>query len=147
MAGRITPQAAAPRRRAGLLPERFPVRRVILVTLSIVILFGVALGSFKTFTLPPGARPGAAQWRDLFVFGVAQGSVYALIAIGYSLVYGILLMINFAHGEVFMAGAFSSLFVLRTLESSGFYSRNPILSIVLLLITAMLVSTGIAVLL
>jgi len=147
MAGRITPQAAAPRRRAGLLPERFPVRRVILVTLSIVILFGVALGSFKTFTLPPGARPGAAQWRDLFVFGVAQGSVYALIAIGYSLVYGILLMINFAHGEVFMAGAFSSLFVLRTLESSGLYNTNPILSIALLLITAMLVSTGIAVLL
>src|SRR6266550_1410522 len=147
MAGGTTPPAAATARRRALLPEHFPVRRVILVFLSILIVGGVAYGSFKTFTLPPGERPGPAQWRDLFVFGVAQGSVYALIAIGYSLVYGILLMINFAHGEVFMAGAFSSLFVLRTLESSGFYSRNPILSIVLLLITAMLVSTGIAVLL
>ena len=143
-----TPQAAtAPRRRIGLLPEHFPVRRVILVALSIIILFGVVYGSVRTFTLPPGQRPGAAQWRDLFIFGLAQGSVYALIAIGYSLVYGILLMINFAHGEVFMAGAFSSLFVLRTLESSGLYSSNPILSIVLLLITAMLVSMGIALLL
>jgi branched-chain amino acid transport system permease protein len=148
MAGGRTPQAAtAARRRTGLLPEHFPVRRVILVVLSIVIIGGVAIGSFKTFTLPPGERPGGPQWRDLFVFGVAQGSVYALIAIGYSLVYGILLMINFAHGEVFMAGAFSSLFVLRTLESNGFYNRNPILSILLMLLTAMLVSTGIAMLL
>src|SRR5918911_1019105 len=148
MAGVTTPQpATAPRRRAGLLPEHFPVRRVILVGLSVLLLFGVALGSYKTFTLPPGQRPGADQWRDLVVFGIAQGAVYALIAIGYSLVYGILLMINFAHGEVFMAGAFSSLFVLRTLESNGFYNRNPVLSIVLLLITSMIVSTGIAVLL
>src|SRR5436190_5914702 len=147
MAGGTTPEAATPRRRIGLLPEHFPVRRVILVALSILIGFGVVYGSVKTLTLPLGQRPGADQWRDLFVFGVAQGSVYALIAIGYSLVYGILLMINFAHGEVFMAGAFSSLFVLRTLESDGLYNSNPILSIVLLLITSMLVSMGIAILL
>src|ERR687887_1081957 len=147
MAGGTSPQTTAARRRAGLLPEHFPLRRVILVVLAVVILFGVTLGSYKTFTLPPGQRPGADQWRDLFVFGLAQGSVYALIAIGYSLVYGILLMINFAHGEVFMAGAFSSLFVVRALESSGLYNSNPILSIVLLLVTAMAVSTGVAVLL
>jgi len=41
--------------------------------------------------------------------GVTLGSVYALIAIGYTMVYGIIGMINFAHGEVYMIGAFSSL--------------------------------------
>src|SRR5919197_1869975 len=146
MAGGRTPEAAtAARRRMGLLPEHFPVRRVVLVALGALILFGVTYGSIKTFTLPQGERPGADQWRDLFVFGVAQGSVYALIAIGYSLVYGILLLINFPHGEVFMAGAFSSLFVLGGVGAGGIYNSNPILSIVLLLITAMAVSTGVAV--
>src|SRR5881396_3122603 len=136
MAGGNTPQVETrARRRAGFLSEHFPVRRVVLVSLGALILFAVTYGSIKTFTLPPGERPGPDQWRDLFVFGVAQGSVYALIAIGYSLVYGILLMINFAHGEVFMAGAFSSLFVLRSLDSAGLYNGNPILSITLLLIT------------
>jgi len=41
------------------------------------------------------------NWIDFIVFGIAQGSMYALIAIGYSLVYGVLFMINFAHGEFF----------------------------------------------
>ena len=41
---------------------------------------------------------------------VQLGSIYALIALGYSLVYGVLIMINFAHGDVFMVGAFLCLF-------------------------------------
>ena len=61
--------------------------------------------------LPAGERPGLANsWPNLFVIGLALGAVYALIALGYSLVYGILRMINFAHGEVFMFGAFASFF-------------------------------------
>ena len=55
--------------------------------------------------LPSAERLDLATWRDLLIAGVALGSVYGLIALGYSLVYGILRMINFAHGEVFMAGA------------------------------------------
>jgi branched-chain amino acid transport system permease protein len=43
------------------------------------------------------------------VNGVALGSVYALIALGYTMVYGIITLINFAHGEIFMAGAFIGL--------------------------------------
>ena len=43
------------------------------------------------------------------VNGLTLGSIYALIALGYTLVYGILLMINFAHSEIFMAGAFFAL--------------------------------------
>ena len=40
------------------------------------------------------------------VFGLALGTVYGLIALGYTMVYGVLFMINFAHGEVFMIGAY-----------------------------------------
>ncbi|MCL6553679.1 MAG: branched-chain amino acid ABC transporter permease, partial [Firmicutes bacterium] len=47
------------------------------------------------------------QWLDFVVFGLAQGGIYALIALGYTMVYGILRMINFAHGEVFMSGAYT----------------------------------------
>jgi branched-chain amino acid transport system permease protein len=141
------PAASTKRSGRTLLAERFNVRRAVLLVLSILIVSGVTVGTIKTLTLPAGERLGLSQWRYLAVFGVARGSVYALIAIGYSLVYGILLMINFAHGEVFMAGAFSSLFVLRSLDSSGLLHSNPVLAVLLLLLTAMLVSMGIAVLL
>ena len=51
-------------------------------------------------------------WESLpqqLVYGLALGSVYALIALGYSMVYGVLEFINFSHGEVFMVGAFAAL--------------------------------------
>ena len=53
---------------------------------------------------------GAATWIDLAITGAALGSIYALIALGYTMVYGILRMINFAHGEIFMAGMFAGYF-------------------------------------
>lgn len=53
------------------------------------------------------------------VNGITLGSVYALIALGYTMVYGILELINFAHGEVFMVGAFVALGVFFTLGSIG----------------------------
>ena len=43
------------------------------------------------------------------VNGITLGSIYGLIAIGYTMVYGIIGMINFAHGDIFMIGAFDSL--------------------------------------
>jgi branched-chain amino acid transport system permease protein len=46
-------------------------------------------------------------WSDQFVNGLTTGSLYALIALGYTMVYGVLKMINFAHGEVFMLGSFA----------------------------------------
>ena len=112
------------------------VRRIIQVILLILIVVGVTLGTWKTLTLPktsPGHFSGAA-WRDLVVFGVAQGSIYAMIALGYTMVYGVLLMINFAHGEVFMTGAFASFFVASSLDGSGFLAKNPILSIAILIL-------------
>ena len=49
------------------------------------------------------------DWADLVGRGLTLGSIYALIALGYTMVYGILRMINFAHGEIFMGGAFARL--------------------------------------
>jgi branched-chain amino acid transport system permease protein len=134
------------RPRTAVLAERLPIRRIILVSLSIVITVGVVLGSYKTLTMSEGRISGAG-WRDFLVAGVALGSIYALIALGYSLVYGILLMINFAHGEVFMVGAFASYFVAQSLETAGLLDSNPVLSILILLVTATLASMAVAILL
>jgi branched-chain amino acid transport system permease protein len=53
------------------------------------------------------------------VLGITRGSMYALIALGYTLVYGVLQLINFAHSEVFMSGAFGSYLVVHALVGNG----------------------------
>lgn len=57
------------------------------------------------------------------VNGVTLGGMYALIALGYTLVYGILLMINFAHSEMFMGGAYVGLFMLKLLSDPVWASK------------------------
>ncbi|MQS16977.1 branched-chain amino acid ABC transporter permease [Streptomyces kaniharaensis] len=57
-------------------------------------------------------------WQFL-VPGITLGSLYALIAIGYTLVYGVLQLINFAHSEVFMTGGFAGLFITQALVTTG----------------------------
>ncbi len=47
-----------------------------------------------------------SYFMELFLGGLAKGSIYALIALGYTMVYGIIELINFAHGEIYMLGAF-----------------------------------------
>jgi branched-chain amino acid transport system permease protein len=54
---------------------------------------------------------------ELLVNGLARGSIYALVALGYTMVYGILGMINFAHGEIFMIGMFASVFAIGFLST------------------------------
>ena len=60
---------------------------------------------------------GADTWTRFIIAGLILGSVYALIAIGYTLVYGILRMINFAHGDIVMIGAFGGYFVFEALKA------------------------------
>ncbi len=62
------------------------------------------------------ARFGPETWLRLAFSGLVIGGVYALVAIGYSLVYGILGMINFAHGEVMMVGSFAGYFLIQALK-------------------------------
>jgi len=87
------------------------------------------------------------HWFDFIVFGLAQGSIYALIALGYTMVYGILRMINFAHSEVFMSGPYTAYFVAAALNTTGFLDSQPILSLLIIFLVAMATSTLVAVLL
>ena len=57
---------------------------------------------------------------ELFFSGLTRGSIYALIALGYTMVYGILELINFAHGEIYMIGAFTALIAASVLTMKGF---------------------------
>jgi branched-chain amino acid transport system permease protein len=56
---------------------------------------------------------------ELLIGGLTRGSIYALIALGYTMVYGIIELINFAHGEIYMIGAFTALIVASVLAMSG----------------------------
>ncbi len=50
------------------------------------------------------------RFLQQLINGLSLGSIYALIALGYTMVYGVLRFINFAHGDVFMLGAFAGLY-------------------------------------
>jgi len=105
----------------------------------------VVIGSFLTIA---SGRYSAETWIRLVIDGLSLGSVYALIALGYTMVYGILRMINFAHGEIFMSGAFAGYFTAVVLAGSGMLA-NPItavVAVVIMILAAMVVSTSIAVL-
>jgi branched-chain amino acid transport system permease protein len=72
--------------------------------------------------------------------GLTLGSIYGLIAIGYTMVYGIIGMINFAHGDVFMIGAFVALIVFLVLLGI-FYSVPVVIALLIMMIVAMLVTS------
>ncbi len=57
---------------------------------------------------------------ELLLSGLTRGSIYALIALGYTMVYGIIGLINFAHGEIYMLGSFTALIVASVLHMKGF---------------------------
>lgn len=93
---------------------------------------------------------GPETWTQFAIAGVILGSVYALIAIGYTLVYGILFMINFAHGDIMMLGAFGGYFVFEAFKvipsptsvdpNLTFLNAHPVISVVLAFLTGMLIA-------
>jgi len=64
---------------------------------------------------------------ELFLSGLTRGSIYALIALGYTMVYGIIELINFAHGEIYMIGAFTALIVAGVLTVQGMQGFSVLL--------------------
>ena len=74
---------------------------------------------------------------ELFLSGLTRGSIYALIALGYTMVYGIIQLINFAHGEIYMIGAFTALIVTGVLTLLGL---NQIAIIIIASIVAVVYS-------
>lgn len=79
------------------------------------------------------------------VNGLTLGSVYALLALGYSMVYGVLKFLNFAHGEVYMFGAFAGYGVLTVLGGPNALLVPVWLAITLMFVGAMVASAGIGV--
>ena len=73
-----------------------------------------------------------AYFLQQLVNGLTLGAIYGLIAIGYTMVYGIIGMINFAHGEIYMLGAFIGLILILALTSIGIASVPAVLLLVLL---------------
>lgn len=126
------------------LSQDFSLLDFTINVLRVVIIVLVVVGATNTIL---SGRIALDAWINLFISGLAQGSIYALIALGYTLVYGILLMINFAHGEVFMAGAFTTVFLAQAFDRSGFLNNAPLVAIPLLIIFSGIVSMIVAILL
>ncbi|MGD8250712.1 MAG: branched-chain amino acid ABC transporter permease LivH [Desulfobacterales bacterium] len=76
---------------------------------------------------------------ELFLGGLTRGSIYALIALGYTMVYGIIELINFAHGEIYMIGAFTGLIVISVLSILGL---NQVAIIVIAALVAVIYSAA-----
>ncbi len=74
------------------------------------------------------------------VNGIQLGSVYALVAVGYTMVYGVLQFINFAHGDVYMVGAFMGMFAVMGLSAGSVDRQAMVVVLGMILIVALLVS-------
>ncbi|MGH3443675.1 MAG: branched-chain amino acid ABC transporter permease [Nitriliruptorales bacterium] len=132
--------AAAPARKA-----RLPIIDWFLFAVRVTAIVVVLWGAFFSFT---GADALTLdRLRAIVVAGISQGSVYALIALGYTMVYGVLGFINFAHGEVFMSGMMIGFFTARGLNDAGVWDGNPALALVITILASAATSTTIAVLL
>jgi branched-chain amino acid transport system permease protein len=120
---------------------------VILWLFRALIIALVVWGTVSKIFLGVGNDYSLENWIDFFISGLAQGSLYALIALGYTMVYGVLFMINFAHGEFFMSGTMTAtVFIALPLSASGTLDQYPVLGMLAILVTAMLISVGVALL-
>jgi len=103
----------------------------IVVGVFVVWRFGIVLTT-KHYTL--------SLWGLQLANGLILGGVYALLALGYTLVYGILFMINFAHGDVMMIGAYAGFFSLQWLKTQGLLESQPVIALLVVLFVGMIVS-------
>lgn len=123
-----------------------PINAFVIAQVIIFVLFLVFLG-WRLYMVIDSGVYGPDTWVRFAISGLIIGSVYSVIAIGYTLVYGILFMINFAHGEIMMLGAFGGYFVFEALksipvESTGmsFLDSYQIISVILAFIAGMFIA-------
>jgi branched-chain amino acid transport system permease protein len=110
------------------------------ISVVLVVVLGSAL------TIAEGGY-SLITWGGLVVSGLTLGSVYAMVALGYTMVYGILRMINFAHGEIFMTGAFAGYFTAVALNGAGLLNASALsslFSVVIMMLVAMVVAVTVA---
>ena len=86
-----------------------------------------------------------SDFLSFLILGITRGSAYALVALGYTLVYGVLQLINFAHSEVFMSGAFGSYLVVHFLVGDGANTATWVVPFVIIAALAAGAVTGAAV--
>lgn len=131
-----------------------------LTVIRVVLISGIGFGLFAFLWQQIDNQNPLASWinpdatgltadavKGLVVTGLSQGAMYGLIALGYSMVYGVLGFINFAHGEVFMLGAFTGFITSNKLADAGLWEGNAFIpSVIVTAILAALIATGAAVL-
>jgi branched-chain amino acid transport system permease protein len=82
------------------------------------------------------------QFLSSTVGGLTVGAIYALVALGYTMVYGVLRLINFAHSEIFMIGTFGALLVINTMGISAPLSGFALIGVILLMIVVSMAASG-----
>lgn len=80
------------------------------------------------------------MFLEQVINGITLGGIYALIALGYTMVYGILFLINFAHSEIFMSGGYFGLFALLFLQKIPFFQNNVVCLIACVFLFSMVAS-------
>jgi branched-chain amino acid transport system permease protein len=96
------------------------LRRILII--AVVLYLVLLLGPIAGLDLPAVSAAVAAEPRQVlqyFIIGIANGSIIAIIALGYTMVYGIIELINFAHGDVYMIGVFTAMTVLSVTGTIG----------------------------
>jgi branched-chain amino acid transport system permease protein len=129
----------------------YPVLQIIVFVAAATIIL-TALAYLLAF-LFPNPRPNIVlsvqidkQLPGMIISGISLGFVYAMIALGYTLVYGVLKFINFAHSEIFMTGSVIGFEVMRRLDDAGSLAAwNPVALVIVVVFFAMLVSGLVAV--
>jgi branched-chain amino acid transport system permease protein len=122
--------------------------RIVRIFMAVFFIVYLVWRFYQLFFAAPIYGPDT--WTRLAFSGLTLGSVYALIAIGYTLVYGILFMINFAHGDIMMLGCFGGYFLfeataaIKVTTAGGaqisFSNAHPIISIILAFLVGMSVA-------
>ncbi len=120
--------------------KKFNLRRLgtLAITLYIVFLIGPIAG-LDVPAIAAAIKANPLQLVQFLIIGISNGAIIAIIALGYTMVYGIIELINFAHGDVYMIGVFTSLTVLSLTGTLD--SKDPV-KIILGLILALVIAVA-----
>lgn len=129
----------------------FPIGQILVFIAAAAIVMTIL--SYILAFFVPEPRPNilladqiAKQLPGMIISGISIGFVYSMVALGYTLVYGVLKFINFAHSEIFMIGSVVGFEVMTRISAAGAIGAwNPVILILVIVLTAMLISGLVAV--